>query len=129
VRLALDDDLPAIHADRVQIQQVLVNLLVNAYDALDAVDVPRAVTIRAHALEDGIEIAVEDNGLELNPEIANHLFDAFLTTKQDGMGLGLAISRSIIESHSGRIWLASTSQQGTVFRFTLPVGANESING
>lgn len=129
VRLALEDDLPEIFADRVQIQQVLVNLMVNAYEAMDSIDGRRDVTIRARVLDDDIEIAVEDNGPGLNPKVVKNVFDAFLSTKSDGMGLGLAISRSIIEAHAGRIWLASTSQQGTVFRFTLPAEPIEAING
>ncbi len=121
VRLSLEDKLQDVVADRVQIQQVLVNLMNNAYDAFASVDGERFVTIRASAIDDGIDVAVEDMGEGLLPEIADSVFDPFLSTKADGMGLGLAISRSIVEAHGGKIWATPNSQRGTAFHFTLPI--------
>ena len=123
IRLAVDNDLRDVFADRIQIQQVLVNLMKNAYEATESVDGPRTVTIRAFSVDDTIDVAVEDTGKGLSLEIADRVFEAFRSTKADGMGLGLAISRSIIEAHGGRIWVAPNSERGTVFHFTLPVAA------
>lgn len=123
IRLAVDNDLRDVFADRIQIQQVLVNLMKNAYEATESVVGPRTVTIRACSVDDTIDVAVEDTGKGLSLEIADRVFEAFRSTKADGMGLGLAISRSIIEAHGGRIWVMPNSERGTVFHFTLPVAA------
>jgi signal transduction histidine kinase len=116
-------NLPAITGDRVQLQQVLLNLIINALDAMNAVtDRPRAVCIRTSAPEPKlILVAVEDSGVGIDPEKAARLFDSFFTTKQEGLGMGLSISRSIVEAHRGRLWATPNEGPGATFQFTLPV--------
>ena len=124
LNLELADDLPDVLADKVKIEQVALNLLLNAIEATALVEAPaRTVTIRS--VREGaheIMFSVSDTGPGFKPGEANALFDAFWTTKPDGMGLGLAISKSIIEANGGRIW-ASNRHPGAVFSFTLPLAA------
>ena len=121
-RIALADNLHNVAGDSVQIQQVLVNLLLNAFECMVSKSPEeRVVTVCTSLMEDGIEVSVEDSGEGLSPELKDTVFDAFFTTKTDGMGLGLAISRSIIEAHDGRIWVTPKSERGTTFHFKLPV--------
>jgi len=119
----LDDSLPRVNVDRVQIEQVITNLVRNAMEAAE--EVPRglrAVTIRTTAKADGaIEVAVEDTGKGLPTKDVGRLFRPFYTTKENGMGLGLSISRSIIEAHGGRLEAVSNAERGATLRFTLPV--------
>jgi C4-dicarboxylate-specific signal transduction histidine kinase len=115
-------DLPEVFADRVQIEQVLLNLVRNAVESM--VDVhpnQRRLTIDAHTAGKFVEVFVNDTGHGITAENMSRLFSPFFTTKADGMGLGLSISRSIIEAHSGRLWAESDPGVGTSFRFTLPV--------
>lgn len=112
--------LPPVLADRVQIQQVLVNLLLNGTEALESIH-DRVLSIVVSVVEDSaIEIAVRDSGrgLETNGE---DIFEPFFTTKPDGLGMGLAISRSIVEAHGGRLWATPNAERGTTFHFTLPL--------
>jgi signal transduction histidine kinase len=119
----------------VQIQQVLVNLLYNAYEA--ATGLPperRSVTLIAKSDGDFAEIAVADQGRGIAQQHVDSVFDAFFTTKPSGVGVGLAISRSIVSDHGGRLWLAENSPQGVTFRFRLPSsgahnGGNTHRNG
>jgi signal transduction histidine kinase len=122
LRLALAAALPPVRADRVQLQQVLINLVINAVQALAEVeDGPRTLTIRSERDQsDQVLIAVEDSGPGIAAENANRLFDPFYTTKSNGTGMGLSISRSIVEVHGGRIWASSRSGGGATFQFTLP---------
>jgi two-component system sensor kinase FixL len=128
VRLAIDasDALPLVQGDPVHLQQVLLNLVLNAMDAV--ADQPadrRQVTVRAQRHGEGaVEIAVSDSGPGINPERIGQLFAPFFTTKPDGMGIGLSISRTIVEAHGGRIWGENNPGEGATFRFTLPL-ANE----
>jgi signal transduction histidine kinase len=117
----LEGGLPAILGDRVQIQQVLVNLCINGLDAMDSVvDRRRTLSLRTIAHDQGaIRVEVQDTGIGLRDQ--DRVFEAFYTTKRDGMGMGLPISRSIIESHSGRLWPQAGNNPGTTFCFTLPV--------
>ncbi len=109
--------------DPIQIQQVLVNLLRNAYDAMAAIPAERRqVTIATLAGEGRVELAVEDRGEGILPEHQERVFDAFFTSKPNGVGIGLAISRSIIEDHGGRLWVTPNPSEGVTFRFTLPFG-------
>jgi two-component system sensor kinase FixL len=110
------------HADPLQIQEVLVNLMRNAYEATEEGDhgSPR-ITIRTRPAEEFVEISVADNGPGLRPMEQSNIFDPFVTTKPDGLGMGLAISRSIIEAHDGRLWADSNPEGGATFLFTLPV--------
>ncbi|MBC8873070.1 MAG: PAS domain S-box protein [Planctomycetes bacterium] len=122
VRLDLPADLPPAFADDIQIQQVAVNLIRNALDAMR--DVPsdqRCLTLMTSVAEgDTIEVGVGDTGKGLSDEARDKLFDPFFTTKVEGLGMGLAISQTIVEAHKGRIWTTSNSPQGTVFRFVVP---------
>jgi C4-dicarboxylate-specific signal transduction histidine kinase len=120
---ALGSDLPAVSMDRIQIQQLLMNLIVNGLDAMHSiVDRPRVLRIHTGAVDSEILfVAVEDCGVGLHPDQTGHLFDPFYTTKTEGLGMGLAISRSIAESHGGRLEAISNNGPGATFRFTLPV--------
>ena len=122
--LELADDLPFVTGDRVQLQQVILNLLVNASDAMSTVDGrPRNLLIKTEQEEgDRVRLTVQDTGVGFDPETAGRLFDAFYTTKDDGMGIGLSVSRSIIESHHGRLWAAPNDGPGATFAFSVPRG-------
>ena len=139
----LADDLPPIMADRTHLQQVMLNLLINAIEAMSgAGEGPRELWVSsekfvevagksekdtdadralAHAECTDVLITVRDSGPGVDPESLNRLFDAFYTTKPQGMGMGLAISRSIIEAHGGRLWAMANAFGGAVFQFTLPI--------
>jgi signal transduction histidine kinase len=108
--------------DRVQLQQVILNLVINGIEAIGkSRDGERVLAVRSSRDEsDNLIVAVRDTGAGIEPETVERLFDAFFTTKQDGMGMGLAISRTIIESHGGRLWATSNSPKGAVFQFQLP---------
>jgi len=128
IRGELADDLPNIMADRVQLQQVLMNVLLNGIEAMMDSRPPGKLTVKSQQDEDGqILISISDTGAGLSPGQAEQIFNAFFTTKPHGTGMGLAISRSIIESHGGRLWAADNSPRGATFCFTLPtrVEANE----
>jgi PAS domain S-box-containing protein len=119
LRTELALQLPQIMADRVQLQQVLMNLLLNGIEAIT--DGPGEVTIRSHSTEQGLLlISVTDTGVGLPGENPDRLFSAFYTTKPQGTGMGLAISRSIIEAHGGRLWATVNGERGATFHFTLP---------
>jgi PAS domain S-box-containing protein len=120
----LDQKLPAISGDRVQLQQVILNLLSNAADALRTVDDrPRSILISTRHQPDGTaHLTVRDNGVGLSLDTPSKLFDAFYTTKPEGMGIGLSVSRSIVESHQGRVWCAPNNGPGATFAFAIPVG-------
>jgi len=124
VRLAMDvaPSLPPVHGDGVQLQQVLVNLLLNAFDALDEnlVD-KRLVTVSMQTVGATVEVAVSDNGPGIAKDKFPHFFAPFFTTKSEGLGMGLAISRSIIEEHGGRLWADNNEAGGATFTFSLPV--------
>ena len=107
-------------ADRIQIQQVLVNLIRNAMESMIEAGKERRLEIASAAgAGDVVEVSVADTGPGLAPEVASHLFQPFVTTKRKGMGLGLSICRTIVESHGGKIWVDDRPGGGTVFRFTL----------
>jgi PAS domain S-box-containing protein len=119
IRADLKDHLPMTVADRVQLQQVLMNLMLNAIEAMK--DTGGVVTVKSQLAEDGqIEISVNDTGPGLPLGKADQIFDAFFTTKPQGSGMGLAISKSIVESHGGRIWASGNGGRGATFHFTLP---------
>ena len=139
----LANDLPLILGDRVQLQQVILNLLINAIEAMSGVSEGQRElwvssqkvtelsveseedTLKDKALADAgcahVLIAVRDSGPGLDPKGLDRLFDAFYTTKPQGLGMGLAISRSIIEAHGGRLWASANASLGAVFQFTLPI--------
>jgi len=125
VQTQLAADQPLIVADRIQLQQVLMNLMINSIDAMKAVDGLRQLTLGTQ--NDGDErllVSVEDTGIGLPPDRAAQIFDAFFTTKEHGTGMGLRISRSIIEAHGGRLWATDNPPRGASFRFTLAVSPN-----
>jgi len=125
LRMQLAADLPRVLGDRVQLQQVILNLVMNGIEAMSAVtDRARDLLLRSYQYEsDKVLIAVQDSGIGLQPESLDHLFEAFFTTKPKGMGMGLAISRSIIEAHGGRLWAVPNDGPGVTFEFALPVEA------
>jgi PAS domain S-box-containing protein len=120
----LSEHVPVILADRVQLQQVILNLVMNAIEAMSGLsDGPRELLIRSGTDEsEQVVISVQDSGPGFDPGSLDHLFEAFYTTKPQGLGMGLAISRSIVESHGGRLWATVNAPCGAVFRFRLPVG-------
>lgn len=125
VHSELADDLPTITGDRIQLQQVIVNLLRNASDAMVGVrDRPRQLLIRTER-EDGdwVRVDVRDAGVGVDPQAMDKLFDAFYTTKSDGMGIGLSVSRSIVERHHGRLWAEPNDGPGATFSFSIPRGS------
>jgi C4-dicarboxylate-specific signal transduction histidine kinase len=114
--------LPAISGDRVQLQQVILNLLLNAADAMDGVeDRPRTLRVRTQVDgSDSVRVLVQDSGVGLDPHGVDKLFEAFYTTKAHGLGIGLAVSRSIIESHKGKLWATANDGPGATFGFSVP---------
>jgi two-component system sensor kinase FixL len=125
VAIRLDGSMDQILADRVQIQQVLLNLIRNSVDAMIASPL-RRLTISSRAVEDEmVEVSVADTGEGMSEEVLEKLFQPFVTTKPTGMGVGLSICRTIIESHGGRIWTEPNSPNGAIFRFTLPAVVGE----
>jgi C4-dicarboxylate-specific signal transduction histidine kinase len=122
LRAELADDLPPVTGDRVQLQQVILNLLRNASDAMSSVDDrPRHLVIRTERDEgDHVRLSVQDAGVGFEPQGVDRLFEAFYTTKCDGMGIGLSVSRSIIESHHGCLWASPNDGPGATFFFSIP---------
>jgi PAS domain S-box-containing protein len=125
LRPELADDLPLVTGDRVQLQQVTLNLVRNASDAMTGVDDrPRQLLIRTERDEgDRVRLTVQDAGVGFDPQAADRLFESFYTTKNDGMGIGLSVSRSIIESHHGRLWATLNDGPGATFSFSIPRGS------
>jgi PAS domain S-box-containing protein len=121
VRMELAADLPPVSGDRVQLQQLTLNLLMNGIEAMASVnDRPRELIISSRTNESGeVLVAVQDCGMGIAPEDLEKIFDAFYTTKSQGMGMGLAISRSIVENHGGRLWAVPNEDSGATFQFTL----------
>jgi signal transduction histidine kinase len=121
VRTKLAADLPQIIGDRVQLQQVTMNLIVNSIDAMKEVDGSRELTIKSQRTEnEQLQVSVSDTGIGIPPQQAEQIFNAFFTTKTHGTGMGLRISRSIVESHGGRLWADGDPGCGATFHFTLP---------
>lgn len=129
IRLELADDLSAVSADSIQIEQVVLNLIRNALEAMDdSSRRERRLTIQTSSSgDDLLEISVSDTGPGLAPDSMHRIFDAFFTTKPDGMGMGLSISRTIIEAHGGRLWASSNPGAGATFHFSLPVQKRSKI--
>jgi C4-dicarboxylate-specific signal transduction histidine kinase len=119
VELAID--LPAVSGDRIQLQQVILNLIFNAKDAMSDVANPRELQITSGKNEAGeVVVTVRDTGRGLDPDHLNHMFDPFFTTKMEGMGLGLSISRTIIEAHGGTLSATRNQDKGATVQFTVP---------
>jgi signal transduction histidine kinase len=118
-------DLPSVLGDRVQIQQVILNLIRNGSDATRIVDDrPRELLIKTECDEVGVRLSVKDSGVGIDSEIEKRLFEAFYTTKSDGMGIGLSVSRSIVERHQGRLWAIRNEGPGATFLFSIPCSTN-----
>jgi PAS domain S-box-containing protein len=121
VQTELAPDIPTVLGDRVQLQQVLLNLILNAIEAMSTIsDQPRELLITSAKQADGVLIQVHDSGVGVDPEQADRILEPFFTTKHRGIGMGLSISRSIVEGHGGRLWFTPGSFQGAVFQFTVP---------
>ena len=125
----LAPDLPPVQGDRVQLQQVILNLVGNAVEAMSAIDDrPRRLTIAsANDAPREVQVEVRDSGPGLDRERAEEIFEAFYTTKTEGLGMGLSISRSIIEAHGGRLWATANAPHGAVFQFSLPINDNSYL--
>jgi PAS domain S-box-containing protein len=122
VKYELSERLPTITGDRIQLQQVILNLVLNAIDSMGKVsERERQMILRTQTETDGnVRLTVQDSGIGLHGSEANRLFEAFYTTKEEGMGIGLSVSRSIIESHNGRIWASANDGPGTSFAISIP---------
>jgi two-component system sensor kinase FixL len=118
-----------VNGDRIQIQQVILNLILNSTEALMHAKVKSGLIVLKSHEEDGqfITLSVRDNGPGIGTQAMEHLFDPFYTTKKEGLGMGLAISRSIIEEHGGRLWAENNQDGGATFYFTVPIIKKESI--
>jgi signal transduction histidine kinase len=129
LKAELAEDLPAVVGDRVQLQQVILNLLLNAIDALSKVeDRPKQIVVRTERAEDGdVRVAVRDAGVGFDAQEAKRLFEAFHTTKEGGMGIGLSISRSIVENHNGRLWADKNEGPGATFAFSIPASSGNGL--
>jgi signal transduction histidine kinase len=127
VELEVGDKVPRVLASRVQLQQVLLNLITNAIDAMRPIhDRPRLLLVSIATGEcEGVVVRVEDSGPGIDPDLRSRVFDPFFTTKSGGMGLGLAICRSIIETHDGKVSVSARHPHGTVFKFVLPACSAE----
>jgi PAS domain S-box-containing protein len=127
IKLELGDDLPSVMVDPIQIQQVIVNLAHNGIEAMSEDSLTsRFLTIRTRKGRNAtIEVAVHNRGKPIRSEHLQHVFDPFFTTKPGGLGMGLSISRTIVEAHGGTLWAESAPESGTVFRFTLPTGSDQ----
>jgi len=122
VATELTSPLPSTLGDSVQLQQVMLNLIMNSLDAMSSIaDRPRRLRIKSSRNPDCVLVQVEDSGQGWEPQHANRIFDAFFTTKEDGIGMGLTISRSIIEAHGGRLWAERSLPHGAILSFTLPI--------
>jgi C4-dicarboxylate-specific signal transduction histidine kinase len=125
LRTELDESLPALEGDRVQLQQVVLNLVMNAIEAIQT-GALRILSIRSCVSQpDFVRVAVEDTGTGIDPSHLGQIFDPMFTTKERGMGLGLSICRSIIESHHGRIWMTPGADKGSIFQFELPANVSQ----
>ena len=128
VELDASNDLPAIHGDRIQLEQVVLNLIRNAIEAISGAGQPEGyirVVARRLAAPPRVEIGVSDNGPGVDHELADRLFEPLATSKEAGLGLGLPICASIVESHGGRLWLHSREAGATEFRFSLPLDQSQ----
>ncbi|MGX5846654.1 sensor histidine kinase [Mesorhizobium sp. PL10] len=123
VQTQLSDRLCQVHGDRVQLQQVVLNLMLNAVEAMGSVEVGvRELAITVDENQTGVTVAVRDTGPGVDPTHMERIFEAFYTTKSSGTGMGLSICRSIIDAHGGRLWVDANEPRGAVFQFTLPGG-------
>jgi signal transduction histidine kinase len=128
LRTQLASDMPPVAGDRIQLQQVILNLITNAIDAMRQVDERERTLLISSRIDESntVLVAVQDSGAGLDSDSLNLVFEAFHTTKPNGMGMGLAISRSIISAHGGRLWATKNAPQGAIFQFTLPAAPDKA---
>jgi two-component system sensor kinase FixL len=129
LKVEIPPNLPPAQGDRVHVQQVLLNLILNGMDAMNTIPKSRrALVVGVVETKHGnLQVKVSDCGTRIAPDDANHIFDPFFTTKSNGMGMGLAISRTIIEAHGGEIWMESSATEGTTFTFILPPAGLDKV--
>jgi signal transduction histidine kinase len=121
VKIELDDQLPTVNGNEVQLQQVVLNLVMNAVDAMASVQ-PRILRIQSHLSKAGrVQVSIEDTGTGIDPADVSRIFKPLFSTKATGMGMGLSICHSIIESHRGQLWVEAGADRGSIFQFELPV--------
>ena len=123
LKLDIENPLPKVFGDQVQLQQVLLNLMINGIEAIcENGDDVRILIVSAYKEQDkDVVISVKDNGIGIDENMLDHPFEAFYTTKQEGLGMGLSISKSIIEDHGGRMWISKNPDKGVTFSFTVPL--------
>jgi C4-dicarboxylate-specific signal transduction histidine kinase len=127
IKAEVNPQKPQVVGDRIQLQQVLLNLITNAIEAMAAKEGPRVLCVTSEAPHEGdVEVSVSDTGTGIRPEHMVRVFNPLFTTKPGGMGMGLSICRSIVEAHEGRLWAAPNTPEGTVFRFALPRATDTS---
>jgi two-component system sensor kinase FixL len=128
IRVAIErqDELPEVSIDRIQIQQVLINLIRNAVDAMEGQE-RRELGIRISRDAGEVRISIIDTGIGIPRHMEEKLFQAFATSKPTGMGVGLSISRNIVEAHSGRLWFEPNPSGGTIFHLSLPLSAKDAL--
>jgi signal transduction histidine kinase len=130
IRTQFADDVLPVLGDRVQLQQVVLNLIMNGIEAMSSVvERPRQLVISSEKADSGeVQVTVQDTGIGLDPNTKARIFDPFYTTKSGGMGMGLSISRSILQSHGGRLWATANDGPGASFHFTIPKYDEEETN-
>jgi C4-dicarboxylate-specific signal transduction histidine kinase len=121
----LAEQLSAVQGDRVQLQQVILNLILNAIEAMSSVEGPRELVVSTEQRQTNSVVSVRDSGPGIDPEHLERVFEAFYTTKSNGVGIGLSICRTIIDAHGGRLWIETNETRGAVFQFTIPSAASE----
>ena len=124
----LKDNLPPVWGERIQLQQVILNLVANGMDAMNKAETKKLAILTGQADASNVIVSVGDSGTGVDEKIIDNLFTPFFTTKEEGMGMGLAISRSIIDSHGGKLWAENNPDHGATFFFTIPV-ATDRLTG
>jgi len=129
LQMQLDGQLPAVEGDEVQLQQVVLNLVMNAIEAMQPVR-PRVLKVKSGQDKPGtVQVSIEDTGTGIDPSNVDRIFSALFTTKEHGIGMGLAICHSIIEHHNGRIWVSPGAKRGSNFQFELPATTGKNSEG
>ena len=127
-RVDLSNDLPLVSGDRIQLQQVILNIIMNAIEAMSEIGETQRKLLVSSAKDgsNGVLVRVQDSGNGLDGESLDRLFEAFFTTKARGMGMGLAVSQTILQAHGGRLWATPNASQGATFQFTLPANGEQA---
>ncbi|RPH55564.1 MAG: hypothetical protein EHM89_16910, partial [Acidobacteria bacterium] len=122
--LDFGSSIPPVEGNRIQLQQVILNLVVNAFDAMEEAERPRELVLRTRHADCQVTVDVTDAGSGIPTEKVNSIFEPFFTTKPSGLGMGLALSRSIVDAHDGRLWAENNPDRGATFHLALPAGRN-----